>query len=175
MPPDELRTCRLRLRRAEPDDLEAFHALLSDARAMRHWSTPPHPDLATTREWLGRMMATRPEDGLDFVVEHRGRLIGKAGCHRIPEIGFLIDPACWRQGFAREALTAIIPHVFANWPIPAILADVDPRNAASLGLLGRLGFREARRAARTFLIDGEWSDSLYLALDRPADGGAASV
>ena len=30
------------------DDLDALHAVMSDARAMRYWSTPPHGNLDQT-------------------------------------------------------------------------------------------------------------------------------
>lgn len=49
----------------------------------------------------------------------------------------------------------------------AIMADVDPRNTASLTLLSRLGFQETSRAARTWLIGEEWCDSVYLSLAKP--------
>jgi RimJ/RimL family protein N-acetyltransferase len=49
-----------------------------------------------------------------------------------------------------------------------LLADVDPRNVASLRVLDRLGFKETGRAERTFLLGDEWCDSVYLALQRPA-------
>ena len=109
-------------------------------------------------------IAAPPDASDDFIVEHRGRLIGKAGCWRLPEIGFIFVPAAWGQGFAFEALSAVIGRVFARFPIPALRADVDPRNGASLRLLGRLGFREVARAERTWKIGDEWCDSVYLEL-----------
>jgi RimJ/RimL family protein N-acetyltransferase len=57
--------------------------------------------------------------------------------------------------------------VFANWPVEALTADVDPRNEGSLRLLAKLGFVETHRAARTWLVGEEWCDSVYLALGRP--------
>ena len=164
---DEIVTQRLRLRRARPDDLEALHAIFIHPAAMRYWSTPPHADLAETRAWLEAMIAAPPDESDDFVIEFEGRVICKAGCWRLPEIGYILHPDDWGQGFAFEALSAIIPHVFARFPIPAIEADVDPRNAASLSLLERLGFKEVRRAERTAKIGDEWVDSVYLALPRP--------
>ena len=161
----ELRTPRLRLRRARPDDLEPMHAVLSHPAAMRYWSTTPHEDLAQTEAWLADMIAT---DGEDFVIEHRGRVIGKAGCYSLPSVGYILHPDAWGRGFASEALGAAIAHVFAARDVDRLTADVDPRNAASLGLLKKLGFAETHRAARTWLVGGEWCDSVYLALDRPA-------
>jgi [ribosomal protein S5]-alanine N-acetyltransferase len=163
----ELLTPRLRLRRARSDDLEALHAVLSDPVAMRYWSTPPHRDLGETRDWLAAMIAASPQESDDFVVEHGGGVIGKAGCWRLPEIGFILRPDHWGRGLAREALGAVIARVFATFPIPAIEADVDPRNHASLRLLKGLGFGETGRAARTWKVGEEWCDSIYLALPRP--------
>ena len=64
----ELRTARLVLRRAIPDDLDAMHAVLSDPRAMTYWSHGPHEGLDQTREWLDSMLGSPPELSEDFVV-----------------------------------------------------------------------------------------------------------
>jgi ribosomal-protein-alanine N-acetyltransferase len=163
----ELFTSRLRLRHAEPSDLHALHGVLSQPAAMRYWSTPPHAYLDATQAWLDKMIAGSSEGSPDFVIEYRGQVIGKAGCWRLPEIGYILHPEHWGQGLAREAVTAVIAHVFATTPVPALTADVDPRNAASLNLLARLGFKETHRVAGTWLVGDEWCDSIYLALARP--------
>lgn len=163
-----IRTPRLRLRRARMSDLDDLFAVFSDPRAMRYWDTPPHADIAPTRRWLAAMMALPPGASDDFVIERDGRVIGKAGCWRIAEIGFILHPDHWRQGIATEALAAILPHVFATLAVDALTADVDPRNAAALALLARLGFAETHRARNTILVGDEWCDSVYLRLPRPA-------
>jgi [ribosomal protein S5]-alanine N-acetyltransferase len=161
-----LTTPRLRLRPAQPSDLEAIHAILSDWRAMRYWSTLPHTDIAQSREWLADMIASPADLSCDFIVECDGQVIGKAGCWRLPSVGYILHPDWWGRGLATEALTAAIAHVFATHPVEELTADVDPRNTASLALLARLGFHEAGRGERTWLIGGEWCDSVYLALGR---------
>ncbi|HEY2356457.1 MAG TPA: GNAT family N-acetyltransferase [Phenylobacterium sp.] len=173
---DELLTARLRLRRARSEDLADLHAVFSDPRAMRYWSTPPHTDLAQTQAWLEAMIGAPPAESEDFVIElrtgeHRGVVVGKAGCWRVPEVGFILRPDLWGQGLAGEAMSAVLPRVFDRFPVPALVADVDPRNAASLNLLVRLGFRETHRAPRTWLVGDEWCDSIYLALPRPGAEG----
>jgi len=163
----ELITPRLRLRRARPADLDGLHAVFCHPVAMRYWSRPPHTELEQTREFLDNMIAAPADLSDDFVVEYRGRAIGKAGCWRLPEVGYILHPECWGQGLATEALTAVIGHVFSTREIEAIKADVDPRNEGSLRLLARLGFVETHRAERTWLVGEEWCDSVYLALKRP--------
>ena len=166
---DRIVTKRLILRRARPSDLEAMHAVLSHQGAMRYWSSLPHHDLEQTREWLGAMIAGDPTTSDDYVIEHAGEVIGKAGCFKLPEIGYILHPEWWGRGFAFEAVSAVIPRLFARHPIPALRADVDPRNLASIVLLQRLGFRESGRAARTWHIGEEWCDSVYFTLPRPAE------
>lgn len=164
----EIRTERLRLRPAVPGDLHAFHAILSDPRAMAYWSTLPHSELAQTREWLAAMIAIPPGKGEDFVIECEGRVIGKAGLYRFPEVGFILHPDAWGKGYASEALRPVLDRAFAVHRLLEVIADVDPRNSASLRLLERLGFEETGRASRTWHIGGEWHDSVYLRLPGPA-------
>lgn len=163
----EIRTDRLLLRPATFDDVEAFHGIMRDARAMAFWSTTPHRDVVETRNWVASMIGIAPSEGEDFVIELDGRVIGKAGLYRFPEIGFILHPDNWGKGYAREALQAVLDRAFAIHLLPSVEADVDPRNVASLRLLTGLGFRETRRASRTWNVGGEWCDSVYLQLSRP--------
>ena len=161
-----LRTERLLLRKAREADLAAIHAILSDPRAMRFWSTPPHATLEQSRQWLAGMMAIELAEGEDFVVEHQGVVIGKAGFYRFPEVGFIFHPDHWGKGFAREALSAVLDRELASRP--EAIADVDPRNDACLKLLTRLGFVETGRESKTWLVGEEWCDSVYLCLGAEA-------
>ena len=163
--PVEIRSPRLILRTARPDDLEAMHAVLSDHRATLWWSTPPHETLEQTREWLDAMIATGP-DHPDFVVERDGRVIGKAGFWRLPEVGYILHPDVWGQGLGGEAVGAVIDHVFSTLAVDILTADVDPENAASIRLLQRLGFVRTGSGERTCNVGGVWKDSLYFALSR---------
>jgi RimJ/RimL family protein N-acetyltransferase len=61
-----------------------------------------------------------------------------------PDIGFAFLPAYWSQGFALEAATAVIDRAFATQAMHRILAIVQPDNAASIKLLGKLGFTGGR-------------------------------
>ena len=162
----EIRTAHLLLRRARIGDLDAMHAVLSHPAAMRFWSTPPHTSLDQTRAWLASMIDAPAGASDDYVVERDGQVIGKAGFWRLPEIGFILHPDHWRRGLGREALEAVIAHAFAHFPLEALTADVDPRNAASLALLKGLGFVETGRAKGTYEIGGALCDSIYLALPR---------
>ena len=160
---EEIRTERLVLRRARSDDAAPMHAIMSNPVAMRCWSSLPHDSFAQTEAWMASMVAMTADDSDDYIVTLNGKLIGKLGAWKLPEIGFLIDPAQWGKGFASEGLTAFIERRRALGS-GELTADVDPRNLASLKLLGRHGFTETHRASRTYQIGGEWCDSVYLRL-----------
>ncbi|MCB1446203.1 MAG: GNAT family N-acetyltransferase [Rhizobiaceae bacterium] len=163
-----VRTERLLMRRAEVRDLGAIHAILSHPEAMRYWSTPPHISLHQSREWLKAMMASPETLSDDFVVEFEGRVIGKAGFWRLPEIGYILHPDIWGRGLAFECLSALVERAFRRFDCDRLLADVDPRNTASLRLLEKLRFVETRREKATLLVGEEWCDSVFLERKRGA-------
>lgn len=111
------------------------------------------------------------------------------------EIGFLIAREHWGKGLAKEALTHMLAYLFSlktepeqyskdaetgsegytsltasevrgEWMYQSISADVDPRNAASIGVLKKFGFEEAGYEKDSYDIGGEWVDTLYLRLRR---------
>ncbi len=114
-------------------------------------------------------MTQSPENGVtDFVIclkpEHTP--IGKVGVWQDQEVGFLLNRSHWGQGLAQEALKAVIPYFFRDRGMVEITADVDPRNAASIGLLQKLGFVAYDFKEKTYEIDGNWVDSTFLKLTR---------
>ena len=163
----ELRTPRLLLRRATADDLAAIHAIMTSPAAMRYWSTPPHESMAVTESWFEAQFFSGDPARDEWIIEHAGRAIGNIGIWKMPEFGFILHPDAWGRGLGSEAAAAFLSYAFATYPVEAVTADVDPRNAASLGVLRKLGFVETGRAERTFLVGEEWCDSVYLKLDRP--------
>lgn len=141
-----------------------MHRLLSDPEAMRYWSTLPHDTIAQTEEWLASMIAAPPDQSDDFIVTLDDAVIGKLGAWRLPEIGFLFDPAVWGRGYALEALSAFADRR-RQMGSRELTADADPANHASRRLLARVGFKETGHAARTYLIGGVWHDSIYYRLE----------
>jgi RimJ/RimL family protein N-acetyltransferase len=87
---------------------------------------------------------------------------------RDQEIGFMLARPHWGRGLATEALKLVLDHLFAGPGAVGreqlVVADVDPRNVASLALLKKLGFEEYDSRERTFQVGGEWVDSTYLRL-----------
>ena len=164
---ETLRTARMVLRRIQADDVEAFHAIMSDARAMRFWSTLPHTTREDTQRFVAAMLSAPQDVSDEFVLEHAGVAVGKLGAWRLPEIGFFLRPDLWGRGFAAEALEGFIGYIAARGA-PFLTADVDPLNTACLALLDGAGFRETGRQTATFVLGDRVCDSVYLRLDLPA-------
>lgn len=158
------------LRRARPEDLEALHKVFGDERAMHYWSNGPHTDLKETRRWLTSMIDASAAESDDFILTVDGECIGKLGCWKLPEIGFILRSDHWGKGYASEAMNAFLPHLFATRDLDRVTADVDPRNKGSLRLLQKHGFVETGRASGTWNTHIGLCDSVYLALSRPSAG-----
>lgn len=89
---EQILTARLVMRRFRLDDTPAMHQIMTNPVAMRFRSTLPHENLEQTQAWVHSEAEAPPELSDDFVVTLDGALIGKLGCWRLPEIGFLFEP-----------------------------------------------------------------------------------
>jgi RimJ/RimL family protein N-acetyltransferase len=57
------------------------------------------------------------------------------------ELGVHVCPQRWGQGYATEAVRAVMAHAFGKLGARGLFAGHHPDNAASRRLLGKLGFR----------------------------------
>lgn len=80
------------------------------------------------------------------------------------EIGFMLTRSKWRKGIISEALSALLPHLFAEVGIKYVEADVDPMNEASLAVCKKFGFVETGRRIDTHLIGEAPADTVDLLL-----------
>jgi len=77
-----------------------------------------------------------------------GRAVGRAGFHAAPdpdglvEVGYAIDPAHRRRGYARAALEAMIARARQEPGVTTVRATVSPDNHASRALIDQYGFVE---------------------------------
>jgi len=94
---------------------------------------------ATIREWLGRAIVLQETAG-------DRRVIGSIGFHGPPdehgrlEIGYSVDPAYRRRGYAIEAVRAMFEWALERHGVRRFIASVSPDNEPSLGLIRQFGF-----------------------------------
>ena len=169
--PERIVTQRLVLRKLRLDDAESLHGALSDEQVMRYWSNRPLGSLEETQAYIAGNMpeGDRPTLGITLGhADHEAPALGwvafwerRKGC---AELGYILRRDAWGQGYAREAVGAVIAYAFDTLGMRKIGADIDPDNASSLRLLESLGFR------REGLLRAEWEthigirDSVLLGL-----------
>jgi RimJ/RimL family protein N-acetyltransferase len=96
-----------------------------------------------------------------------GTAVGRAGFHGPPddagmvEIGYAIDPAYRRQGYARAALTALLDRATREPSVRRVRASVRPDNVASRALLESFGFVPVGEQC-------DYEDGLETVYERPA-------
>jgi aminoglycoside 6'-N-acetyltransferase len=173
----ELSGPRVVLRRFRPEDVGAFVAYRSRAEVARYQSwDAPYPREEGER-FVRQMMTLHPDtagEWFQFAVALRatGQLIGD--CAAMPgaedpsqcEIGFTIAPGYQGRGYATEAVRLLVGYLFTARGKHRITACCDPRNAASVATLERLGMRREGHLRQSTWAKGEWTDDLLYALLR---------
>ena len=176
-------TPRLLLRWLTERDVDALFAVFSDPEVMRYWSSPPLPSTEAARRLLEEIHEYfRQQTLFQWGIARRedDRVIGTCTLfhldkdNRRAEVGFALGREHWRQGYAREALTALFDFAFGEWNLHRLEADVDPRNAASLRALERLGFQREGYLRERWHVGGETQDAVFLGLLRWEWEAAAS-
>jgi RimJ/RimL family protein N-acetyltransferase len=154
-------------------DVPAHYAVFSDPEVARYWSREPWTDIAQAEESIRSTMAARADGsearfGIELLAT--GELIGNAGLYhffeqnRRCEIGYALASKYWGQGYATEALRALIRHGFDALDLNRIEADIDPRNAASARVLEKLGFRKEGYMPERWFVLGEFADTVNYGL-----------
>jgi RimJ/RimL family protein N-acetyltransferase len=93
------------------------------------------------REWLGRLMVLTDANG-------DRHAIGTIGFHGPPdehgrlEIGYRVEAPYRRQGYAREAVRAMLDWAASAHGIHRFIASISPTNEPSLQLAAGFGFRQ---------------------------------
>jgi RimJ/RimL family protein N-acetyltransferase len=97
-------------------------------------------------------------------------LIGDCGIHvlendsRIVEIGITIAPAAQSNGYASEALNAILDLLFGKLGKHRVFASVDARNLPSMALLKRIGMRQEAHFVQSLWFKDVWADDVVFAI-----------
>ena len=99
-----------------------------------------------------------------------GQLIGTCGFHLInnhhkrAEIGYELDDTYWGQGYASEALQAILAYGFETLQLIRIAAVVYVENKASQKLLSKAGFQEEGLLRKHMIQNGVAHDTILYSL-----------
>jgi ribosomal-protein-alanine N-acetyltransferase len=141
-------TERLILSPPGPDDAgEIFERYACDADVTRYMAWPRHRTIEDTRGFVAFSQGAWNRDGAGPLLIRAAadnRLLGSTGIdlasRQNPTVGYLLARSEWGQGFASEALAAMV-----RWAdeleLQRLLAPFHPDNAASRRVLVRGGFQ----------------------------------
>ena len=168
-------TPRLVLRWISEDDIDSLYEIFSNPQVMRYWSTVPLPNQEAAAE-LQREIAEGNESEKMFkwglALRDSNIVIGTTTLFNLnldngrAEIGYAMAHAYWGKGYMNEALKALLSHAFEVMELRRLEADVDPRNAASIRTLERLGFQREGFLRERWHVNGETQDAIFYGLLR---------
>ena len=161
-----LETQRLGLEPLKTSDSSAIYPLMSDSDVMAHWDTIEIDDPNLVDQIVAAQVADT-EKGKAFYWSMRSLadedFLGVCDLseidrwHHRAEIGFMLKPAAWGQGYAREAMVAVIAFA-AQLNIHRLAARTHVGNQRSDSLLRHLGFEDEGMLRGYVLRDGERRD-----------------
>jgi RimJ/RimL family protein N-acetyltransferase len=169
-----IRTNRLQLRPLTTADVPALLSYRGRADICRYLPFEPMTRDVLMRRLAGdfaRTAIAAPGQALTLGVELTdGQLVGDVVLmfrneeHRAGEVGYVFAPQYHGQGYATEAVAAMIELGFAGLGLHRIVACLDARNDASARLAERLGMRREAHFVSNELFKGEWTDEVVYAM-----------
>ena len=141
----ELETVRLLLRKPRPEDAEEYVALCNTEFVLRY-----NAMTLKNIEQVRQSFAQPREDVLLLELKETGRIIGEITLDEdsvrwgvaSKELSYWLGEAYSRQGYMKEALGAVIVHLFESENLECVAARCFASNTASLALLKSLGFTQ---------------------------------
>jgi RimJ/RimL family protein N-acetyltransferase len=169
-----IRTERLLLREFRPSDFDDVHAYAADPLVARFMDWGPNAR-AETETFMQLKLAEQerwPRDEVTLAVEHLAdaRVIGSIRLavsdrpNLTGDVGYSLNSACWRQGFATEAARALLEVGFGVLGLHRIWAECDVENVGSYGVMAKLGMRREAEVRHGRRIKGEWRDRYLYAI-----------
>jgi RimJ/RimL family protein N-acetyltransferase len=170
----EINTQRLVLTKLLDSDAPALFAFRSDPEVCRYQSFSPGT-LSDAEDFIAGManvVFDTPGTWFQFGIRRldTGEMIGDIGAHftaddpRQVEIGFTVAPAHQGCGFGTETVTGLLDHLFGSMKKHRVFGSVDPRNAASIALLKRVGMRQEAHFRESIWFKGGWADDMIFGL-----------
>jgi len=134
-------------------DLGDLVSLINNWEVARWVSSVPHPYTEVDgREWIARVQqdhATGRPRRFAIALKETDRLIGGVGLDgstgddsEEPALGYWLGEPHWGNGYAREAVAAVIDYGLRTLGMPTIRAYTDPSNLASQKVLLRCGLKK---------------------------------
>jgi [ribosomal protein S5]-alanine N-acetyltransferase len=168
-------TPRLVLRWISEDDIDSLYEIFSDPQVMRYWSSVPLANRKAAAELQREIAEGNTSENIfkwGLALRDSDTVIGTTTLFNLSiengraELGYAMARSYWGKGYMNEALDALVSHVFEVMELRRLEADVDPRNAASIRTLERLGFQREGFLRERWHVNGEIQDAFFYGLLR---------
>jgi ribosomal-protein-alanine N-acetyltransferase len=175
----ELRGERITLRHLTSDDAETLLAFMSENRAfLERWEPAREAEFFTLDAQIADIAAAAADAAADrrhaFGIFTDGELVGRIALNQISRgvfqnayLGYSIGERWNGRGLATEAVGVAVGFAFGELGLHRVQAAVMPRNAASIRVLEKNGFREEGYAVGYLCINGVWEDHRIFARTTP--------
>ena len=170
----EIETPRLSLRCLATTDAQRIFEYRShpDVRRFQSWGSD---SVAAIQSFLQAQAEADPGSPgswyqLGIFLPEKEMLIGDCGFRildtdsRQSEIGITLAHEFQGQGYATEALYALIDYLLFALGKHRVFGSVDPRNHRCIRLLQRVGMRKEAHFVQSLWFRGEWVDDLIFAV-----------
>ena len=146
------------LREINTEDADFMLRLVSDSKVTRFL-----PGLIQDREMLiSWIRSLRPTDHEYIItIEETGEEIGECSLMKqedSAEIGFMLLPKYWLQGYGTEVVTSLIEFA-RDMRLKELTATTDARNIAAIRLLEKCGFKKQKHGWMVMISEDEESKS----------------
>nr|MCR4876236.1 GNAT family N-acetyltransferase [Clostridiales bacterium] len=179
-----LETPRLTLRKLRMRDAEDVYSWSRDPDVARYVLWTAHQNVRETRDYI-RYVRSLYRRGLPsswgIELKETGRVIGTMGVmawipeYRVAEVGYSLGKKWWRQGYAAEALSALMDLMFDEMRINRVEGQCDVRNPASGRVMEKCGMRREGLLRQRVRNKGETVDVLlYAAIAADRENHAAA-
>jgi len=147
LPWDILETQRCLIRETTVEDVDAFYELYKDKEIteyMENLFEDRDEEIEYTKSYIKNVYEFYGFGMWTIVEKASGKIIGRAGVsyregYELPELGFMIGKAYWRQGYAYEVCYAIANYMHENYEMEQIQIFIEPKNTPSILLAKKLG------------------------------------
>lgn len=163
-----IETKRLLLRPMLQSDADALHARRNDPEVAKYqtWELPYSREKADALvESVVAMDGPQNDEWWVATVQllDSGEILGDLPVHlswqcRSAEIGYAFDREHWGNGYAVEAVKAIVEYLFEQIGVTRIMGMLHPDNVASAMVLERTGFLFEGHTRKSFWVGDEVSD-----------------
>jgi RimJ/RimL family protein N-acetyltransferase len=139
-----LETKRLALRAPRLEDAKTVATLANDRRIAENTARIPHPyKMSDAESFIAS--ASKTGEAVFLITLRDKSIIGACGIvfhdDDAPELGFWLGLPYWGQGYATEALHAVIDYAFTDLSHEALQAGARVTNPASRRVLEKCGFQ----------------------------------